>query len=242
MNRMRRILFFLALWTLCATALAQDFANEIIWRDAASRDALFLPARSFAQSIETLPLSDVSRGALRARIAIRRRQVEMGDERCSFDIHAAPGPVIDESARTLPQVMAGSEQMFVASVLATVPGWSTWTDEPATLVWVRVEESVSGALEAGTTRAFLLADGAIEIDGIRLCGTIGTFHHPVPGERLLIDAVPYENDPRLVSAVHLFPMQGQVITAQPYRHIHAFRPMTLERARALARELREVQK
>jgi len=243
MKRTRWIFVFLVQCAFGAAAFAQDFADAIIWRDAAARDALFLPARSFDQSIEALPLSEVSRGALRARTAIRRRQLEMGNERCSFDLHAAPGPVIDEIARTLPQVIAGSEQMFVASDLATVPGWSTWTDEPATLVWVRVEESVGGKSDpkAGTTRAFLLADGAIEINGVRLCSTIGAFHRPVAGERLLIDAVPYENDPRLVSAVHLFPMQGEVITSQPYRHLHAFRPMTLERALALARALREVQ-
>ena len=243
MNRLRRILFFLAALTFCAAALAQEPPNDIIWHDAASRDALFIPARYFDQSLETLPLSAVSRGALRARVAFRQRQLDLGDERCSFDIHAAPGPVIDEIARTLPQVIAGSEQLFVATVLATVPGWSTWTDEPATLVWVRVEENAGGKhnVEPGTTRAFLLTDAAIEIDGIRLCSTIGAFHRPVVGERLLVDAVPYENDPRLVSAVHLFPMQGEVITSQPYRHIHAFRTMTLDRARTLARALREVQ-
>jgi len=97
-------------------------------------------------------------------------------------------------------------------------------------------------LESGTTRAFLLADAAVEISGVRFCSTIGALHHPLIGETLLIDAQPYENDSRLVSAVHLFPMQGDVITSQPYRDMHEFRPMRLERARELARGLTEVRK
>lgn len=243
---MKRV-FFIVLLVLAAGAHgAPPAANDdIIWQDGERSIPLFVPEGLLQGDLAASPLTRSARSILESRLDyFRTRKLDPGQEICLWNLHTSPGTPSPD-AETLPQLIAKSHQFLTVEVVRTVAGWSTWTDIPSTLVWARVSDVLhdeTGKLANGALVAFEVGQAQITVDNTPICSTVGAFHLPKAGDRLLVGAashvIPNE---RYLAVVRVFPMAGNDILSQPYADLASFAKIPVERAREAADRIRRAE-
>ena len=238
--RMRPVLFsivvFCAFNVLSPPLHAGDLTSEVIYKSAERKSATFVPLAVIERGLADAPMAADER----AYLAYRIETADAGG-RCSEAVFLHRAFVRDEHRRSLPQIMAESEGLFVGEVQAVVTGWSTSYQNAVTVVWVSpvsILENAGGRLD-GNLFAFIIARAEMQVGDKRLCNTSGPEGVPVKGTRLLINAGDRVGDGRLFYGVHYFPMTGDEVRSMPFLDVRPFDAMPLATARAAAARLKE---
>lgn len=243
---MKRVLFIVLLVLAAGAYGAPPTAKEdIIWQDGERSIPLFVPEGLLQGNLTASPLTRSARAILESRLDyFRTRKLDPGQEICLWNLHTSPGTPSPD-AGTLPQLIAKSHQFLTVEVVRTVAGWSAWTDIPSTLVWARVSDVLhdeTGKLANGALIAFEVGQAQITVDDTPICSTVGAFHLPKAGDRLLIGAVEHLiGDDRYLAVVRIFPMAGNDILSQPYADLASFRTISLGSARVAADRIRKAE-
>jgi hypothetical protein len=201
---------------------ARAESPRLLWLDEAHSSAAFVGQELLFQEGSASPaLTPVDRERLALWAAEHQRAVAKGivDECRARPALSAAGSA--SNAASLDALVRRVPLAFVGTVTAVEAGYSPWYGEVSRLISLRVEQVVSARksqLKPGETVAFVAVGGTISYAGSMACSPLVTgFHQPRPGDRLLILGGRSEDEPELVSATFIFPVDGSKVKPQPYR-------------------------
>jgi hypothetical protein len=226
------LLFLCSIFAASAFAQTGDaraLESEVVWSSAERTSALFVPAETFKNGIETSPLSELDRAFIGKRITESKQS-----HRCAGIELAHRFEVAPDQRRTLTRVIDDAPAVMVGRVVAVVKGWSSWSMQPAMLVWLAPERVVHdrNGILAGDSKlvAFPIHEAELRFGDARLCSTAPGMIIPRIGDRVLLDVDSRIGDGRMLSVAHYFPVVDDVIQPQGFADMVPFRAMSLERA------------
>lgn len=214
------------------------YSERIVWNPSAPQQALFLPQSVLdAVPLEELPVTRVEiREAMKLAEEARRRH---GPDHCLHQFHQQPAAEAGPT-NAVQESVASSFTVVVGTVLDTVQGWNAWYGEPATLVYVRVEEILrdeQDSLRHGQLLAYLEDSGVVEVEGMEVCSSLPAEADLAdPGERVLVTGGRYDEHDFFFSAASVLPVRGEKV--MPLRWKSYFRnaePTPLEAVRSAIR-------
>jgi hypothetical protein len=241
--RTRTLLWAFLLTAFTVSALAAEPFDDVVWLDAKREAALFVPqALLGAKPRVALPSSGYTQYFATLEAAKRAT----GALPCSTPTHdLLYASTLAGGSTPLWDALSAAPAAVTAEVVKVVPGWSAWTGEPASAVWVRISELVSGSARiagAGTLRVLLLPMARIEVEGLALCSARPGFDVPKGGDRLLLAVAATPHDERLLAASYVFPIVDGEIVARPYGNIAKFQRLSLNDLRGAIRRGGEVRR
>lgn len=241
--RTRTLLWAFLLTALMASALAAEQFDDVVWLDAKREAALFVP-QSLLGARPGVPLPPSGYTQYFATLEAAKRAE--GALPCSTPTHELLyASTLEGGSTPLWDALSAAPAAVTAEVVRVVPGWSAWTGEPASAVWVRISEVVSGSAQiagAGTLRVLLLPMARIEVDGLALCSARPGFDVPKGGDHLLLAIAATPHDERLLAASYVFPVVDGEVVARPYAKIAKFKRLSLNDVRGAIRRGGEVRR
>jgi hypothetical protein len=232
--RKQSVVLFLILCSIVATSafgqvIVPPLESEVIWASAEKTAPLFVPAATFEGGLESSPLSALDRTFMERRIA----ESKAASGACAGIVFAHRVTVPYDQRRTLSRTLADARTLLTGRVTAVVPGWSSWTLQPATLVWIErdgILHDRDATLGDDARFAFIVPEAELHIGEARLCSRAPGLVVPRVGDRVLVDAAARVGDRRLLDVTHYYIFSGDDILPQPFEDVIPFDAVSLRKA------------
>ncbi len=239
MTPMKRIsaaalLTVLALGMLPAHGQGGDPKADLLWADEARHYPLFIPEGLLEKSNEAeirqgmvggfsfldyklFPLADriaKSRQRLLEETAPGATTVEICDGLPAVDSFAPEPP----GSLSFKQLVQRADFSVVGTVVRTVAGWDTSFGRVATLVVLKIDQTLKDSIRkglAGQEVGFIQLGGSLRVDDVRICTFNPSSLVAHLGDRILLNALDEPGNPRFVLAMQFFLIQEGKILPDP---------------------------